>query len=223
MITNLFSIFDPLSRIGSLPLNWLSLLLGIIILPYWFWITPSRFSIAVKKVENRLGQEISLLLGYANKSLTLIFISLFFFIIINNRFGLFPYIFTASAHLTLTLSLALPLWFGYFLYGWFINTTHILAHLIPQGTPRALIPFIVIIESVRRLIRPITLAVRLAANIIAGHLLLTLIRGRISIFSLTSLVGVSISQVLLVLLERAVALIQAYVFAVLMTLYAREV
>jgi len=79
------------------------------------------------------------------------------------------YIFTRTRHLTLTLTLALPLWVRFILFGWIKNTNHIFEHLIPQGTPTLLIPFIVIIETIRNLIRPGTLAVRLTANIIAGQ------------------------------------------------------
>lgn len=97
------------------------------------------------------------------------------------------------------------------------------AHLVPQGTPSALIPFIVLIETISNIIRPGTLAVRLAANIIAGHLLLTLLGNTGPSLSTTLLSFLILAQVLLLVLESAVAVIQSYVFAVLSTLYAREV
>jgi F-type H+-transporting ATPase subunit a len=95
--------------------------------------------------------------------------------------------------------------------------------MVPNGTPAILIPFIVLIETIRNIIRPGTLAVRLTANIIAGHLLLVLLgnQGPSASFSILSVLLVI--QILLLTLERAVALIQAYVFAVLTTLYSREV
>ena len=97
------------------------------------------------------------------------------------------------------------------------------AHLVPQGTPGPLIPFIVLIETIRNVIRPGTLAVRLAANIIAGHLLLTLLGSTGPSLSISLVTLLLISQILLLTLEAAVAVIQSYVFAVLRTLYAREV
>ena len=97
------------------------------------------------------------------------------------------------------------------------------AHLVPQGTPGLLIPFIVLIETIRNIIRPGTLAVRLAANIIAGHLLLTLLARTGPSMRLTIIRVLLITQILLLTLEIAVAIIQSYVFAVLRTLYAREV
>jgi F-type H+-transporting ATPase subunit a len=94
---------------------------------------------------------------------------------------------------------------------------------VPQGTPRILIPFIVCIETIRNIIRPGTLAVRLTANIIAGHLLLTLIGNTGNSLSLFLLTIILTRQIALLILESAVAIIQSYVFAVLSTLYSREI
>ncbi|KYN20699.1 ATP synthase subunit a, partial [Trachymyrmex cornetzi] len=99
----------------------------------------------------------------------------------------------------------------------------LLAHLTPSGTPSILIPFMVIIESISLIIRPLTLAIRLTANIIAGHLLLTLLGSSgININSLSTLSILIFTQILLLTLEIAVSLIQAYVFSILSTLYRRE-
>lgn len=98
-----------------------------------------------------------------------------------------------------------------------------LAHSVPLGTPGVLIPFMVLIETIRNIIRPGTLAVRLAANIIAGHLLLVLLGNQGPAASSVVLLVLVSSQILLLILERAVAVIQSYVFAVLSTLYSSEV
>jgi F-type H+-transporting ATPase subunit a len=98
-----------------------------------------------------------------------------------------------------------------------------LAHLVPPGTPGVLIPFIVLIETVSNVIRPGTLAVRLAANMIAGHLLLVLLGNQGPSITFSLLRVLLVTQILLLTLERAVAVIQSYVFAVLATLYSREV
>jgi len=94
---------------------------------------------------------------------------------------------------------------------------------VPLGTPGVLMPFIVLIETIRNIIRPGTLAVRLAANIIAGHLLLVLLGNQGPNLSSVLLGVLLFIQVLLLTLESAVAVIQSYVFAVLATLYSREV
>lgn len=223
MITNLFSRFDPLSRVLNLSLNWISTTLGLIFIPYIFWAIPSRWSILWSSITKTLHQEFKVLLGPMNTGGTLIFVSLFRLIVFNNFLGLLPYVFTRTRHLAITLALALPLWVSFIIFGWVNHTQHMFAHLVPLGTPGALIPFIVLIETVRNVIRPGTLAVRLAANIIAGHLLLTLLGNTGSSLSVSLLSILIFSQILLLLLESAVAIIQSYVFAVLRRLYAREV
>jgi len=94
---------------------------------------------------------------------------------------------------------------------------------VPQGTPAILIPFMVCIETIRNVIRPGTLAVRLTANIIAGHLLITLLGNTGPSLSIILVRFLVIGQIALLILESAVAIIQSYVFAVLRTLYSREV
>nr|YP_009440939.1 ATP synthase F0 subunit 6 [Sinodendron yunnanense]AKN01376.1 ATP synthase F0 subunit 6 [Sinodendron yunnanense] len=223
MMTNLFSSFDP-STILSIPFNWLSTFLGILIIPSMYWLIPSRFNILWTKVLIILHKEfLTLLSNKMIKGNTLILVSLFSIILFNNFLGLFPYIFTSTSHLILTLTLALPLWLSFMLYGWINHTIHLLAHLVPQGTPPILMPFMVCIETISNIIRPGTLAVRLAANMIAGHLLMTLLGNTGPSMSLMMLNILIIVQILLLLLESAVAIIQSYVFAVLSTLYSSEV
>jgi F-type H+-transporting ATPase subunit a len=136
--------------------------------------------------------------------------------------GLFPYIFTRRRHISFTLTLALPLWLGRILISILYQYNNLLAHLVPTGTPSFLIPVIVVIETVRNIIRPLTLSIRLAANIVAGHLLLTLLGSQgpiLRIFNLILLIG---GLFILLLLEVAVACIQSYVFTILSSLYLNE-
>jgi len=224
MITNLFSIFDPSTTLFNLSLNWLRTFIGIFIIPYSFWIIPSRINILWNSLITTLHKEFKNLLGiYSINGISFIFISLFSLILFNNFLGLFPYIFTRTRHLTITLTLSLPLWLSFIIFGWLNHTQHIFAHLVPQGTPRILIPFIVCIESISNIIRPGTLAVRLTANIIAGHLLLTLLGNTGNSLSFLIINFLLLSQIILLILESAVAIIQSYVFAILSTLYSREV
>ena len=224
MITNLFSVFDPSTTIFNLSLNWISTFIGLLIIPYSYWFIPNRFNILWNNILLTLHKEFKTLLGPNRENgCSFIFISLFSIILFNNFLGLFPYIFTRTSHLTLTLTLALPLWISFIIYGWLNHTQHIFAHLVPQGTPRILIPFIVCIETIRNIIRPGTLAVRLTANIIAGHLLLTLIGNTGNSLSLILVNLLVIRQIALLILESAVSIIQSYVFAVLSTLYSSEV
>lgn len=224
MITNLFNVFDPSTSIFCYSLNWLSSLIGFIILPFSFWIIPTRLLYLWNIIINVLQKEFKTLIGPSGfNGRAFIFINLFTIILLNNFLGLFPYIFTRSSHLTFTLSLSLPLWLAFIIYGWINNSQHIFCHLVPQGTPGILIPFIVCIETIRNIIRPGTLAVRLTANIIAGHLLITLLGNTGPTIPTLLISLLIITQILLLTLEAAVSIIQSYVFAVLSTLYSREV
>nr|UPX88380.1 ATP synthase F0 subunit 6 [Phytobia cambii] len=224
MMTNLFSVFDPSSSIFNFSLNWMSTFIGILLMPTSYWLMPSRHNLMWNNILMILHKEFKMLLGpNSNQGSTFIFISLFSMILFNNFMGLFPYVFTSTSHLTLTLSLALPLWMSFMLYGWINHTQHMFTHLVPQGTPGILMPFMVCIETISNVIRPGTLAVRLSANMIAGHLLLTLLGNTGPSMSIILINILLITQLALLTLESAVAIIQSYVFAVLTTLYSSEV
>nr|YP_010586047.1 ATP synthase F0 subunit 6 [Apsilochorema hwangi]UZZ43783.1 ATP synthase F0 subunit 6 [Apsilochorema hwangi] len=223
MMTNLFSIFDPSTEIFNMPMNWMSSMLGLMIIPCYFWIMPTRLMFLWNFINSKLNNEFKTLLGNTPNGTTLMFISLFTFIVFNNFLGLFPYIFTSSSHLSMTLTLAFPLWLTFMMFGWLNNTQHMFIHLVPQGTPTILMPFMVLIETISNVIRPGTLAVRLMANMVAGHLLLTLLGNTGPNLPTSILWILIITQVLLLTLEAAVSIIQAYVFSVLSTLYSSEV
>nr|AWV83787.1 ATP synthase F0 subunit 6 [Okanagana rimosa] len=220
MMTNLFSSFDPSTGIFSM--NWISTLLSMIYFPLMYWYFPNRYLTFLKTIMLTLRVEFNMLMGNKSFGSSLIFISLFMFIFYNNILGLVPYIFTSSSHLVFTMSLALPLWIIFMLFGWINNTNHMFCHLVPMGTPMILMPFMVCIETISNLIRPGSLAVRLMANMIAGHLLMTLL-GNNSIESGFYLYFIIVIQMMLMLFESAVCIIQAYVFTVLSTLYSSEV
>nr|CCJ27906.1 ATP6 [Thaumetopoea libanotica] len=224
MMSNLFSIFDPSTNIFNLTINWISTMLGILFIPYAFWLIPNRHHYFWNFILMKLHKEFKTLLknNYFQGS-TIIFISLFSFILFNNFLGLFPYIFTSTSHLNLSLSISLPLWLSFMIYGWLNNTQHMFTHMIPQGTPPILMPFMVLIETISNIIRPGTLAIRLTANMIAGHLLMTLLSSTGPSLSSSFIVILLLIQILLMILESAVAIIQSYVIAILGTLYSSEV
>nr|AFY16901.1 ATP synthase F0 subunit 6 [Dicranocephalus femoralis] len=222
MMTNLFSTFDPATS-NMISLNWISMISCFMLIPLSFWILPNRLNMFIMSISMKLNEEFKMLLGPNSKGMSLIMISLFMFILMNNIMGLLPYIFTSSSHLTFTLTMALPLWLSLMIYGWTNQTNHMFAHLIPAGTPAILMPFMVMIETISNIIRPGSLAVRLTANMIAGHLLMSLL-GNNSISTSNFIIPLILSiQMILMLFESAVSLIQAYVFSVLSTLYSSEV
>lgn len=222
MIVNLFTTFDPATSI-IFRLNWVRTVLGLVLLPYIFWLIPNRIRILIYIIVRKLNEEFKTILRGKHQGLTLIIISLFIFILWNNLLGLLPYVFTRSRHLVFTLSIALPIWTGVMIFGWTNNYQEIFAHLVPNGTPTLLIPFIVLIETIRNLIRPGSLAVRLTANIIAGHLLIRLLGNNMSNSIAIVMPIIILVQISLIIFEVAVSIIQAYVFSVLTTLYSSEV
>nr|YP_007627048.1 ATP synthase F0 subunit 6 [Pyrgacris descampsi]AGC22339.1 ATP synthase F0 subunit 6 [Pyrgacris descampsi] len=223
-MTNLFSTFDPSTNIFNISMNWSSTIIGLMMIPTLFWLTPSRINIMWNKLSLTLHNEFKTLIGSNSfNGTTLIFISIFIMMMFNNFMGLFPYIFTSTSHMALTFSIALPLWMSFMLFGWINHTNHMFTHLVPQGTPPALMSFMVLIETISNMIRPGTLAVRLAANMIAGHLLMTLMGNTGNSLTLSLMSMLILGQILLLTLESAVALIQAYVFSILSTLYSSEV
>lgn len=170
-----------------------------------------------------LKNELSAVFGEGElPGISYLFIRIFLFILFSNLMGLMPYVFTRTSHLSVTLVLALPLWLGRILWSSLFQYNSLLAHLVPTGTPAILMPVIVIIETVSSIIRPMTLSIRLAANIVAGHLLLTLLGSQGPNLAGAALIILFVGLILLLLLEVAVACIQSYVFTILSSLYLNE-
>jgi len=224
-MTNLFSSFDPMVNIigFNIRLNWISRIIPILILPQAYWITSSQIIKSIENIINYLHGELAAVFGLVALPGTIFtFLRFFFFIFFCNLIGLAPYIFTRSSHISFTLTLALPIWLGRILFSMKNQYNRLFAHLVPTGTPGALIPVIVIIETVSNLIRPGTLSIRLAANIVAGHLLLTLLGSQGPNAQGIVLLVLMGRLILLLCLELAVACIQAYVFTILRSLYLNE-
>nr|WID86971.1 ATP synthase F0 subunit 6 [Anomaloglossus rufulus] len=155
----------------------------------------------------------------------LILTSLMIFLLIINLLGLLPYTFTPTTQLSMNLGLAIPFWLATVLIGFRNQPTASLGHFLPEGTPTPLIPILIIIETISLFIRPVALGVRLTANLTAGHLLIQLIStATLALLFSSPLVSslAFITLILLTMLEIAVAMIQAYVFVLLLSLYLQE-
>lgn len=199
------------------------MIICIFIFPQLFWLINSQFSKSFLKIIFLLKKELlAIFRNIVLPGTIYIYISIFFFIIFSNFIGLFPYIFTRTSHLRITLTISLPLWIGRMILSIIYQYNNLFSHLVPLGTPRFLIPIIVIIETVSNIIRPFTLAIRLAANIVAGHLLLTLLGSQGPHLNIINLSFLFIFLYLLLILEIAVACIQSYVFIILNSLYLNE-
>ena len=220
MIINLFSVFDPTSYFG-ISLNWVIILLVLIYFPCKYYLLEGGFLITMKQyffIIRKIFKEIS----YPNYvALNFVCVVTFFYLILRNLLGLFPFIFTRIAHPAITIGLGLVFWLSFFLIGWRKNFKYRAAHLVPEGSPLILAPLIVIIERISHLIRPFTLSIRLAANIMAGHLIIGLL-SRIRLINLYSFLSSLFLQRILLVLEFGVSIIQGFVFRILLLLYALE-
>nr|YP_009110437.1 ATP synthase F0 subunit 6 [Tetragnatha maxillosa]AIX11781.1 ATP synthase F0 subunit 6 [Tetragnatha maxillosa] len=217
---NLFSVFDPSSFYG-IQLNWVIMLLIVLFMLMKYYLVSSSsqlFKNSLILSVNGLFVEIA---GSSNLAITFIATSTFFYLVVTNLLGLFPFIFTSTAHPLITMSLGVIFWSSFFLMGWTKSFKESAAHLVPEGSPLGLSPLMVLIESISHLMRPFTLSIRLAANMMAGHLIISLL----SSISLLSLYSFSISvflQSVLLILELGVAVIQGFVFSILLLLYCLE-
>lgn len=220
MIINLFSVFDPTSYFG-LSLNWIIFMVVIIYVPIKYYLLERGLIVIFKNLlieVERVFKEVSI-----PNHLALSFLSVIIFVYLSfrNLLGLFPFVFTGTAHLIITIGIGIVLWSSFFMIGFLWNFRIRVAHLVPEGSPLLLSPLIVIIERISHLIRPFTLSIRLAANIIAGHLIVGLL-SRISLINMFSFISSLFLQNVLLILEFTVAIIQGFVFRILLLLYALE-
>nr|YP_010350414.1 ATP synthase F0 subunit 6 [Ixodes trichosuri]UOK09895.1 ATP synthase subunit 6 [Ixodes trichosuri] len=220
MMMNLFSIFDP-STSSMMSMNWITIL-SIIIIPAPFWIMPSRIQMVWKMMFKFISIEMKANLSNKNQKFLFILISLFTIIMLSNSLGLIPYVFTASSHIMFSMAFAFPIWISLMFYGWINHFNKMMIHLVPMGSPGMLTIFMVLIETISNVIRPITLSVRLSANMISGHLLIHLLTSIPYNYNQMFIMIIPI-MIALMFLESAVALIQSYVFITLVSLYTNEI
>nr|QDA22142.1 ATP synthase F0 subunit 6 [Blarinella wardi] len=224
MNENLFASFATPTMMG------LPIVILIILFPSIMFPAPNRLInnrlIAIQQWLIQLtSKQMMAIHNQKGQTWTLMLISLILFIGSTNLLGLLPHSFTPTTQLSMNLGMAIPLWAGTVITGFRHKTKASLAHFLPQGTPLPLIPMLIIIETISLFIQPMALAVRLTANITAGHLLIHLIGGATLVLMNISPITAFITFIILVMLtvlEFAVALIQAYVFTLLVSLYLHD-
>lgn len=229
MIVDIFSSFDPattsLFQISPL-LFWSFNIIILSIIHPLFWASKSQafwlISIPLRIIRDQSRRTSTTHL----KSLTTLIVALYILITSINFLGIIPFVFSATSHLLFTLRFGLPLWFALIFSSVTFSPFTTLASLLPAGAPAWLNPFLILIETVSIAVRPITLSFRLAANIRAGHIVLTLM-GVYLIFALLSnstltFLSLFIIQAGYTLFEVGICLIQAYIFCLLLTLYTDD-
>nr|QKV48672.1 ATP synthase F0 subunit 6 [Naemorhedus evansi] len=224
MNENLFTSFVTPVMLG-LPLVTFIVLFPSLLFPTSNRLISNRLISLQQWVLQLVSKQMMSIHNIKGQTWTLMLMSLILFIGSTNLLGLLPHSFTPTTQLSMNLGMAIPLWAGTVITGFRNKTKASLAHLLPQGTPTPLIPMLVIIETISLFIQPMALAVRLTANITAGHLLIHLIGGAtfaLMNISITAAFITFIVLVLLTILEFAVAMIQAYVFTLLVSLYLHD-
>nr|AAQ62803.1 ATP synthase 6 [Basileuterus rivularis] len=225
MNLSFFDQFSSPSLLG-IPLILISMLFPALLLPSLDnrWIT-NRLSTLQLWFINLVTKQLMMPLDKKGHKWALILTSLMIFLLLINLLGLLPYTFTPTTQLSMNLALAFPLWLATLLTGLRNQPSASLGHLLPEGTPTPLIPALILIETTSLLIRPLALGVRLTANLTAGHLLIQLIStATTALFSTMPMISLLTFLILflLTILEVAVAMIQAYVFVLLLSLYLQE-
>nr|AQS27714.1 ATP6 [Campethera cailliautii] len=222
------SFFDQFTSpcLLGIPLVLLSMLFPTLLLPSPGnrWLT-NRLSTLQSWCIDLITKQLLTPLNKNGHKWALILTSLMILLLSINLLGLLPYTFTPTTQLSMNMALAFPLWLATLLTGLRNQPSASLGHLLPEGTPTPLIPALILIETTSLLIRPLALGVRLTANLTAGHLLIQLIStATTALLSIMPAISAltAIILLLLTILEVAVAMIQAYVFVLLLSLYLQE-
>nr|AOR07135.1 ATP synthase subunit 6 [Mesenchytraeus cf. pedatus SL-2017] len=228
MMPDIFSSFDPFMFNTLAPSNSMFLTINVLLILLMqssFWIMNSQKSALMNEITQLIFTQLSRTNTVFLKGLSSIVSSIFITVILINLLGLIPYMFSTSSHLIFTLTIGLPVWLSMVLSSFTKSFKASVAHFLPDGAPDWLNPFLVLIETTSILVRPLTLSFRLAANMSAGHIVLSLagIYCAASMFSsilgTILLISVSIGYLMF---EVAICMIQAYIFCLLLSLYSDD-
>lgn len=191
-------------------------------------IVPGRLQAVAEGAYDFVANLITDNLGSRGKEYFPLVFSLFIFVYVCNTLGMIPYSFTVTSHLIVTAALAMLIFFTVLIIGVARHGHHFLGIFVPSGVPGWLLPLVILIEFISFLSRPITLSVRLFANMVAGHVMLKVIAGFSIMFVAAggaawaaTILPVAMN-VLMIGFEFFIAFIQAYVFAVLTCIYLKD-
>ena len=181
-------------------------------------IIPSRVQMVGEIMFNLINDLLHNIAGEEAKKYMPFIFTLFIFILICNLMGMLPFSFTVTSHIIVTFAMAIVVFIGVTVIGFIRHGFHYLSLFLPQGTPWALAPLMIVIELFAYLVRPISLSMRLAANMTAGHTIMKVIA---SFVILSGFFGVFPFALLTLLtgFEIFVAVLQAYIFTILSCVY----
>ena len=191
-------------------------------------LVPSRWQSAAEMTYEFVAQTLRESAGTQGMRFFPFVFTLFMFILVANLLGLFPYFFTVTSHIVITAAMALTVILTVVVVGFWKHKLHFLKLFVPSGVPAAILPFIVVIEVLSFLSRPLSLSIRLFANMLAGHITLKVFAGFVTALGSLGVLGVFgavlplLATIALTALEFLVAALQAYVFAILTSLYLND-
>ncbi len=184
-------------------------------------IIPGRWQVMVESVYEFVAGMLHDTAGHEARKFFPFVFTLFMFVLGANLVGMIPYSFTVTSHIIVTFALALTVFLVVTLVGFYKHGLHFLSLFVPKGVPVVMLPVIVIIEVISYLSRPLSLSVRLFANMLAGHTMLKVFGGFVAALGVFGILPVAF-MVALTGLEFVVAILQAYVFAVLTCIYLND-
>ena len=191
-------------------------------------LVPGRWQSLAEMSYEFVADMIDTNVGHGGREFFPFVFTLFMFILFVNLIGLLPYAFTVTSHIIVTAALALLVFFTVIVYGFWTNGLRFFKLFVPSGVPVYILPFIVVIEVLSFLSRPISHSVRLFANMLAGHITLKVFGGFVSMIAGIGIAGwfgaalPVLMIVILTALELLVAFLQAYVFAILTCIYLND-
>jgi len=189
---------------------------------------PNRFQVVSEMLYEFVANMVTGSAGKEGMKFFPFVFSLFMFILVANLFGMVPVFFTVTSHIIVTFALAMLVFLTVVIYGFWRNGPKFLKLFVPSGVPIYILPLVAVIEVISFLSRPISLSVRLFANILAGHITLKVFAGFIVTMGSLGFLGWLGALLPLALtvgitaLEFLVAALQAYVFALLTSMYLND-
>lgn len=201
-------------------------------LSYFVWesstVIPKSWQIILESVYSFILGLVIENIGKNNLKFFPFLSTIFIFILLSNLFGMIPYCFTVTSHISITFALAFSICVALLILGLFMHKAAFFKSFLPEGTPLGLAPLLVVIEMVSYASHAISLSVRLFANILSGHALLKILAG--FMWTLASLGGIylvaSLAPFMVVFaltgMEFGVAALQAYVFTILVCIYLKD-
>ncbi|MBG04112.1 MAG: F0F1 ATP synthase subunit A [Rhodospirillaceae bacterium] len=185
-------------------------------------IVPGRWQVAVELSYEFIAGLLRDTVGNEGRKYFPIVFTLFMFVLLGNLLGMVPYSFTFTSHIVVTFAMAIVIFIFVTILGFVKHGMHFFSFFAPPGTPVVMLPLLVPIEIISYLSRPISLSVRLFANMLAGHTLIKVIAGFIPALGIIFGVLPLALVVALTGLEILIAFLQAYVFAILTCLYIND-